>query len=421
MKKSWKQVVVLAVTGSLLGAGAVPSYAAFVDSGPGAAAVTQTESDPDIEVRDGITYRTAHFTGIDANYRMGAGDQITNVGFALQGLEGDVAFDAAVNHGGWQPWTLSGGRSGGAEESTYLEGVRLYPRGGLEKSFDIYYACITAQKGKLGYAKNGEKAGNLSGGDHVVNLDIVLVPKGGQAPESTGPAYYSPYANRVVNENGVLLYTDPNGNNYMGWLEDGDDRYYVKDNQMLTGWQYIDGYKYYFGADGKLVQDLDPVIGIQSSYQIKINKEMSHLTVYAKDGENGYIMPVKTMLTTVGDDTPIGTFRTPEKHRWRLMVNGAYTQYDTRIKPGAGFLIHSVIFETENNRTLWVDTFNQLGAQRSLGCVRVTTGNAKWIYDNCPLGTEIIIYNGQDKSPLPVPEQIPIPQWQNWDPTDPAV
>lgn len=423
MKKTWKQIVALIAAGILTAAGALPAYAGatdYVDSGPGTSNTKQEEIvNPDIEVRNGLSYRTARFPSINAVYRMGKGDQITEYTLALQGVSGDVAFDAAVNNGGWQPWTLSGGGSGGNEESTYLEGVRIILRGGLEKSHDIYYASITSQKGKMGYAKNGEKSGNMSGGDHVVDLDIVIVPKGGQAPESTGPAYLGPYENRVTNENGVLHYNDPNGNNYLGWLSDGDDRYYIKDNQMLTGWQYIDGNKYCFNTDGKLIQDLDPVIGKQPSYQIRINKEKNHMTVYAQDGSDDYIIPVKAMLTTIGDDTPVGTFRTPEKYRWRLMVNGAYTQYDTRIKAGAGFLIHSVIYEVENNKTLWVDTFNQLGVLRSLGCVRVTTGNAKWIYDNCPLGTEIIIYNGEDESPLPVPVQVPIPQWQNWDPTDP--
>lgn len=433
MKKTWKQIVVLAAAGIILGTSAYPfpvtAAADYVDSGPGHgggsgndSGSTGQTSDPNIEVRDGITYRTAHFSGIDAIYRMGDGSHITNIGLALQGLGGDIAYSAGVNHGGeWQPWTLSGAVTGGLENSTYLQGVRMTLRGGLEKNYDIYYACIMSGRGKMGYAKNGEKAGDLSGTEHIVDLDIVILPKGSQVPENTVPAYLSPFAARITNENGILHYADPNGNNYMGWLSDGEDRYYVKDFQVLTGWQYLDGYKYYFGADGKLVQDLDSVIGIQSSYQIRVNKAKSHLTIYAKDGDNGYIMPVKVMLTTVGDDTPLGTFRSPEKYRWRLMVNGAYTQYATRIKPGAGFLLHSVIFGKQNPNTLWTETFNQLGNQRSLGCVRITTGNSKWIYDNCPIGTEIVIYNGEDESPFPVPVQIPIPAGQTWDPTDPMV
>ena len=50
------------------------------------------------------------------------------------------------------------------------------------------------------------------------------------------------------------------------------------------------------------------------------------------------------MLTSVGDDTPLGTFYTPEKYRWRLMVNDTYTQYATRLTAGQGFLFHSITY-----------------------------------------------------------------------------
>lgn len=109
---------------------------------------------------------------------------------------------------------------------------------------------------------------------------------------------------------------------------------------------YIDGYKFYFDSCGRLVQDVDSLIGKQSDYLLKVNKTLNCLTVYAKDGNNGYIIPVKAMLTSVGDDTPIGTFKTPEKYRWRLMVNDTYTQYATRITQG--FLFHSITYATPN-------------------------------------------------------------------------
>ena len=162
---------------------------------------------------------------------------------------------------------------------------------------------------------------------------------------------------------------------------------------VLTGWHYLDGYKYYFREDGRLVQNVDPIIGKQSSYAIKVNKTANCLTVYAKDGDKGYIIPVMSMLTSVGDDTPIGTFKSPERYRWRYMVGDCYTQYATRIT--GSFLLHSVIYDKQNNRTLRAQTYNDLGIARSAGCVRLRTVDAKWIYDNVQAGVPITIYEDE--------------------------
>ena len=124
------------------------------------------------------------------------------------------------------------------------------------------------------------------------------------------------------------------------------------------------------------------------------------------------------MLTSVGDDTPIGTFYTPEKYRWRLMVNDTYTQYATRITQG--FLLHSITYSDTKEDTLLTEGYNGLGVSRSLGCVRLNCGNSKWIYDNCKLGTAVEIYEDSSvASPFDKPELIPIPGDQTWDPTDP--
>lgn len=165
---------------------------------------------------------------------------------------------------------------------------------------------------------------------------------------------------------------------------------------------------------------MDSLIGKQSSYVIKVNKALNCSTIYAKDGDNGYIIPVKAMLTSVGDDTPLGTFKTPEKYRWRLMVNDTYTQWATRITQG--FLFHSITYAEPDIYKLNTEGYNGLGVSRSLGCVRLTCENAKWVYDNCALGTTVEIYEDSNvASPFDKPDLIPISNSQNWDPTDPSI
>lgn len=85
-------------------------------------------------------------------------------------------------------------------------------------------------------------------------------------------------------------------------------------------------------------------------------------------------------------------------------------------------MIHSVIFNRQNPYTLDTITYNNLGVGRSHGCTRLKTGEVKWIYDNCPVGTTVVIYDSVVNGPFerPVLEAV-IPFDQNYDPTDPTI
>lgn len=185
-----------------------------------------------------------------------------------------------------------------------------------------------------------------------------------------------------------------------------------------AGWRYVNGYKLYYNASGKLVKDVSSIIGKQSSYVIKVNKQMNCVTIYAKDGNNGYIIPVKAMICSTGYATPTGTFSTPAKYRWHTLMGPSYGQWCTRIYKS--FLFHSVFYNGyNNNNALSVNAYNKLGITASHGCVRLTAGDAKWIYDNCKLNTKVIIYNSSSAGPLGKPSAYKLPSWHTWDPTDP--
>ena len=42
--------------------------------------------------------------------------------------------------------------------------------------------------------------------------------------------------------------------------------------------------------------DLEPVMGNNGPFLISINKQMNCMTIFAQDGANGFIIPVKTIL-----------------------------------------------------------------------------------------------------------------------------
>ena len=169
-------------------------------------------------------------------------------------------------------------------------------------------------------------------------------------------------------------------------------------------------------------QQVSAVEQQKSSYLIKVNRACNTITIYDMDSNGEYTVPIKAMLCSVGANgkTIKGTFYTKEKYRWKLLNGNVYGQYATRIV--GGILFHSVYYyENGNPATLATDQYNKLGTSASHGCVRLSVGDAKWIYDHCSSGTTVIIYDNASKpGPLGKPAAIKIPTKVRWDPTDPS-
>lgn len=175
--------------------------------------------------------------------------------------------------------------------------------------------------------------------------------------------------------------------------------------------------KLFYDADGNLVQDASSIVGQRSNYEIFVNKITNVVTVYTVD--NGVYVPLKRFVcSNGGSNTPEGNFYTPNKYRWWTLMGPCYGQWDTRIN--GGVLFHSVYYDSyNNNNTLNVRAYNKLGTTCSHGCVRLRAGDAKWIYDNCPLHTRVYIYSKNGYEPFSKPKADVLPSWHTWDPTDP--
>ncbi len=158
-------------------------------------------------------------------------------------------------------------------------------------------------------------------------------------------------------------------------------------------------------------------------YLIKVNRYHNTITVYERDQKGKYNVPVKAILCSVGQqgtETVLGTFQTKAKYRWKALMGDVWGQYATRIV--GGILFHSVYYyENGNPASLSVKEFNKLGAPASHGCIRMTVADSKWIYDHCPVGTTVIVYDDKkNPGPLGKPEPIRISSSLRWDPTDPS-
>lgn len=157
-------------------------------------------------------------------------------------------------------------------------------------------------------------------------------------------------------------------------------------------------------------------------YYICINRKQNCITIYTMDEQGEYTVPYKAMICSTGlyNATPRGTFQISTKYRWRELYGGVYGQYATRIH--GGVLFHSVPYYKKSESALCTEKYNKLGQQASMGCVRLTVEDAKWIAENCPAGTTVEIYDDDEPGPLGKPESVKIdtdnPN-KGWDPTDP--
>ena len=156
----------------------------------------------------------------------------------------------------------------------------------------------------------------------------------------------------------------------------------------------------------------------QYPYKLEVVRNQCTVLVYGLDKSGDYSILHHAFVCGPGQTTPIGTFRTPFKAAWHPL-QGCWGQYCTQIT--GNYLFHSSPYNSPNKNDLSYRLYNQLGTVCSHGCVRLTVADAKWIYDNCPLGTTVSIYNA---SSLPVPK--PSAPWldisspnRGWDPTDP--
>lgn len=351
------------------------------------------------------------------------GVPFSSISTFLENIFGNVLYRAYNSATGWTGWALNG-------QQTFFDGNAWHPveaiqyrfAGPVNDQYDIYYSALLSDGTQTGWGKNGETVGTMNTGLYLTGFRLAYFAKNTASGLDTSNTLKSAHADGIQYVDGQMRYIHGNGDSYTGWGWLGSDRYYFKDSVPVTGWQYIDGLKYYFGEDGKMWSDVESLLGSDGPYLIKINKEMNCMTIYAQDGGNGYIIPVKSFLTSVGDDTPVGTFKTPEKYRWRLMIHDVYTQYATRLGAGLPILIHSIIYDAANPMTVWASTYNNMGIARSAGCIRLVSGDAKWVYDHCTLGTTVQVYNSSVAGPFERPTiAAEIPFEQTWDPSDPNV
>lgn len=248
-------------------------------------------------------------------------------------------------------------------------------------------------------------------------------------------------------DNGTWYYLSESGAMITGWLQYKNDWYYLspsgamnvewgyisgkwyffsESGAMLTGWQQTNHKWYYFYQSGEMAYNTtidgyvlelsgawNPSGERTETVSIWVNKQMNCVTIYADNSA------IKSMVCSTGSFTPTGTYSIGQKYRWHALIHNSYGQYCSRVV--GKILFHSVPYYSENIYDLQTAEYNKLGTSASAGCIRLSVEDAKWIYDNCPSGTTVTIYNSDNAGELGKPSAITIPEEQTWDPTDPEV
>ena len=179
-----------------------------------------------------------------------------------------------------------------------------------------------------------------------------------------------------------------------------------------------------------------PPLPPAGTYKIVIDIYHQFATVYKKDNNGEYTIPVRYVVVSSGSGkhpTPRGTFKMGDSYvRFgKFVTYGVYGQYWRQIT-GAIFC-HSLIYSSRNANS-YTSSYSSLGSRVSHGCVRMMVPDARWIYYNIAPDTECDIISGdksdeasaQIKAQLVYPErpesrpglnagQIPVTEaWPGW-------
>lgn len=164
------------------------------------------------------------------------------------------------------------------------------------------------------------------------------------------------------------------------------------------------------------------VVDTRPDYVIYVNRALNCVTV-KQQGADGTLTPIRSIVCSCGregHETPEGTFQTSNYYEWREMVDGTYGRYAVRFN--GKILFHSSPYLEASPDTLEWEEYNKLGQSASLGCVRMSVKDIKWIYDNCKPGTKVVVYSDTEKAgDLGKPSAIKIDassSCKTWDPTD---
>ncbi|MCF7629436.1 L,D-transpeptidase family protein [[Ruminococcus] lactaris] len=208
---------------------------------------------------------------------------------------------------------------------------------------------------------------------------------------------------------GKTYFFNDYGSMHTGWLYYNGKYYYLNpsDGVMVTGTKNIGGTSYTFSDSGISSRALE------GNWTVKVNRQQNVVTVYKGN------TPVRAMICSTGlnNGTPLGTFTIQDKLYTHALYGPSFGYYCSHIT--SEILFHSIPQPQLGRKNLPAYKYNLLGTQASEGCIRLSMGDAYWLFNTVPIGTTVVVYDSPNPGPLGKPKGIKIPLSQSYDPTDP--
>ena len=249
-------------------------------------------------------------------------------------VAGGIECSSHVQGIGWQNWVSGGRVSGTVGQSRRVEAVKIRLTGNMAKYFDVWYRAYCQDYGWMGWTCNGQPAGTSKVGYRLESLQVKIVPKGAGAPGSTS-----------------YPFTDQPAMSYeMRFMLNRANRYSSK-----TGWL------------------------------VMIDRANCRLGVFrGSRGSWRYAQYWVCSTGAPGTPTPTGEYSVTGKG---YSFGNSYTCYYYTQFYG-DYLIHSGTYYQGTFRVM----DDRMGMHISHGCVRLLLGRAKWVWDNVPIGSKVVIY-----------------------------
>lgn len=247
---------------------------------------------------------------------------------------GGIEYSAHVQDVGWQSWASNGDIAGTVGRAKRIEAIKIRLTGDLSNYFDVWYRAYCQDFGWLDWTSNGQPAGTSKIGYRIESVQVTIVPKGAGAPGSTG----RPYTDQP------LLPAD-----------------------MMAMFNRANRYS------------------SNTNWLIMVDRQACRLGVFrGQRGSWSYAQYWTCSTGAPSTPTPTGEYSVTGKG---YSFGHGYTCYYYTQFYG-DYLFHSIPY--------YQGTFNpmdsRMGMHISQGCARLPIDRAKWIWDNVPLATKVVIY-----------------------------
>ena len=307
----------------------------------------------------------------------------------------DVIYRVCDRNEGWSKFRQGGDQAGIFGKNSAVNAIEVKAFDNIDA--DIKCQTYTERGGWSDWSKSGEISGDPNSKDVLTAIKINIFGDIAKKYDICYRVYIQHYGwlNWTYNANpaGVKNLSLAIKAIEVKLVDKGQFKPDEVDAENIYSMAYIDSPEYLFG-----------------DYQINVNKSRNFVTIYKNK------VPIKVMICSTGPATPVGEYRVGEKYRWKNLIHNVYGQYSCRIT--GQILFHSIYYLKEDANTLDAVEYNKLGTSASAGCVRLTCGDAKWIYDYVPSQTPVSIYTDGREEDYDKPVLDKIPETQTYDPTD---